>query len=41
MLDYVSKIPGAVKEDIESILNDIAKELQEGTFPLHSRIDGL
>ena len=40
MLREAATIPGATKEDIEEVLQDIARSLQAGTFPLHELMEG-
>ncbi len=39
VLDRAASVPGATKEDIEEALQDIARSLQAGTFPIHKSIN--
>ncbi len=41
MLREAATIPGATKEDIEEVLQDIAQSLQAGTFPIDKLIRGV
>jgi len=38
VLDRAASVPGATREDIEEALQDIARSLQAGTFPIHKLI---
>jgi len=39
LLAVEANIPNATRSDIEAALEDIATELQEGTFPLHEKVE--